>query len=278
MIFNLLNPLFNEENNWTISYWVCEVYDEYAVVRNNIENKFERAFYTKNDETDSLTIDKMEDCWFVDVNEEEKAAIEAVGAKYSYTEIDEKLNSIESLNETISTMTAAAEAATASIEQMTSSIATLTEENATLKSDNENFGIKITELEEANSTLNTEIGELKTSAEAAQSNYSALQTSFEELTAERDALAAYKKSVLDEQKKGIIASYVDSLSSEVIEEYTNSLDNYTLEELDMKLTYEVKKANPTMFSKQANPEPTYVPKDFGNNFTINEILSKYEKH
>ena len=59
-LFNLLNPNFNEEGNWTIEYVICDVYDEYAIVRNYAEGSFERVYYTKNDENDSLEITNNE--------------------------------------------------------------------------------------------------------------------------------------------------------------------------------------------------------------------------
>jgi hypothetical protein len=57
-----------------------------------------------------------------------------------------------------------------------------------------------------------------------------------------------------------------------------NLDNYTIEELDMKLTYEQKKANPGLFSKQVPAPGAYIPKDGDNGRGINDILSRYERH
>lgn len=56
------------------------------------------------------------------------------------------------------------------------------------------------------------------------------------------------------------------------------MDNYTAEELDMRLTYECKKVNPTIFSKNpVEPQPAYVPKEEPTGRGINDILAKYEK-
>ena len=46
----------------------------------------------------------------------------------------------------------------------------------------------------------------------------------------------------------------------------------------MKLTYEQKKANPGLFSKQVPAPGAYIPKDDNGNCGINNILSRYEKH
>ena len=108
MIWSLLNPRFNEENDYVMDYAVCDVYDEYAVVFKFETNAYERAYYTKNDETDSLAIDKMEDCYIVDVNEEERRALEVLHVmnNNTYEKIDEvvtdlqnKVDSFSSKNE-----------------------------------------------------------------------------------------------------------------------------------------------------------------------------------
>ena len=72
MIWSLLNARFNEEDGYIMDYAVCDVYDSYAVVFKFDGSTYERAYYTKSDETDSLVIDKMEACYIVDINEEEK--------------------------------------------------------------------------------------------------------------------------------------------------------------------------------------------------------------
>ena len=56
------------------------------------------------------------------------------------------------------------------------------------------------------------------------------------------------------------------------------MDNYTTEELDMRLTYECKKVNPTIFSKNpVTPQPQYIPKEESTGRGINDILANYER-
>ena len=55
-IWSLLNVNYNEENNWLVEYGIVDIYDEYAVVKNYSEGTFERVYYTKNDETDSVEL------------------------------------------------------------------------------------------------------------------------------------------------------------------------------------------------------------------------------
>jgi hypothetical protein len=95
------------------------------------------------------------------------------------------------------------------------------------------------------------------------------------ITAERDTLATFKKDVEDGRKKTIIADYVSQLPADIIETYTENMDNYSIEDLDMKLTYELKKNHPEIFSK--GTPPAYIPKDEGSLGGINAILAKYKK-
>ena len=70
-IWSLLNVNYNEANDWLVEYGICEVYDDYAVVRNFAESTYERVYYTKNDETDSVELGDRVRCYFVDVTEGE---------------------------------------------------------------------------------------------------------------------------------------------------------------------------------------------------------------
>ena len=42
-IWSLLNVNYNEANDWLVEYGICEVYDDYAVVRNFAEGTYERV-------------------------------------------------------------------------------------------------------------------------------------------------------------------------------------------------------------------------------------------
>lgn len=297
-LWTLLNPNYNEENGWTMDYAICDVYEEYAIVRNYAESIFERVYYTKNDETDSLEITRKERCYIVDLNEEEKTALDnlhatagntfaAIGESFtSMTEDISALNvSVETLNTTITEHLASIEAFEARIGEYDNQISEL---NVQIS----NFNTKIAEHETTISTLTTERDELSVSLNTANTtieevnnqlttineNLSAMTLARDTAIAERDTLAAFKQTVINEQKKTIINSYTTQLPTEITDEYLNNLDNYALEQLDMLLTYEVKKLNPTIFSANPVITPTYIPKDEGGAArTINDILAKYEK-
>ena len=274
-LFNLLNPNFNEEGGWVMDYGICEVYDEYAIVRNYAEGIFERAYYIKNDENDSLEITNKERCYIVDVNEAEKEALNGLKGEGTFIEaaaaVTEKDNTINSLNETITTLTS-------ELENANNTVVTLTEENS-------QYSTKVGELENENSTLTIERDEARTNYENIQNSlndlngvYNELNGNYTAVVAERDELASYKKQIETEAKKAVVDSYVEHLSEEIIETYMNNLDAHTIEDLDMKLTYELKKANPNLFSKTPVSTPAFLPKEDDGGRGINDILAKYEKH
>ena len=179
MIWTLLNPNFNEEGEWALDYVICDVYDQYAIVFDTHNCGYERAYYTKNDETDSLEITNKEVAYIVDVNEEEKRALKALHAINgdTYEKVDEAMNS-------------------------------LTEENASLKEEKENFSQKIEEQSAQISTLEQEKADAQTELDEVKENYTAAQSQIESLTEANKELETFKADViLKEQLLIIIVLY-----------------------------------------------------------------------
>ena len=268
-LWRLLNVNYSEENGWEVEYGICDIYDEYAIVRNYVEGKFERVYYVKNDETDSLEITKKEDCFIIDVNASEKAALDALHElnENTYEAIDTKYitlnNDLNEANERVGTLNSTIE---------------------TLENQNSEFSTKIEELEGNISTLNTEKEAAQTLANEVAEKFTNVsndlveaQSTIESLTIERDELATYKKNIVDTEKKNIIAGYSEQLDAEVIKPYLDNLDNYTAKQLDMELTYQVKVTRPDLFTKTP-VGTTYIPKDTTPNLSgLEALLSKYEK-
>jgi predicted transcriptional regulator len=267
-LWSLLNVNYNEENGWVVEYGICDIYDEYAIVRNYAEGKFERVYYTKNDETDSLEITRREDCFIVDVNATEKEALAKIHATNgdTYEGVDAKFENLENDLATANTV----------IENLNNNINEVTEQNS-------KFSTKIDELESTVSTLNTEketaqtlIQEVTDKFTSASDALATAQSTIETLTAERDELATYKKNIEDTAKKNLIMGYSDQLDQDVLNTYIADMDKYDLKQLDMELTYKVKTEHPEVFSK--NPAAQYIPKDVtpmaGG---LESLLSKYEK-
>lgn len=146
MLFNLLNPNFNENGGWVIEYSICDVYDEYAIAYNYENQGYERIYYTKDDSQDSLEINAKKKCYIVDVTEEEKSALETIQALNggTYEKIDEGFTTLKDENSTYVTK----------IGEQETIIATLT-------SDKENFETQINEAQTTIATLNQELDSLK---------------------------------------------------------------------------------------------------------------------
>ena len=275
-LWSLLNVNYNEENGWIIEYGICDIYDEYAIVRNYAEAKFERIYYVKNDEADSLEITSREDCFIVDVNASEKAALAALHAmnENTYEAIDAKFEEIKTELNTVQTDLTTANT---TIEELNNNVTELSNENS-------QFSTKIEELEGTISTLNTEketaqtrLGEVTDKFTNASNELATAQSTIEALTAERDSLATYKKNIVDTEKKNIINGYSEQLDAEIIASYTERMDNYTAEQLDMELTYKVKVTRPDLFAKVPTGTP-YIPKDTTPQVSgLEALLSKYEK-
>ena len=247
-LWALLNPNCTPEGNWTIDYSICEVYDSYAIAYNLNDNKYVRAYYTKDDATDSVKIDKTEECFIVDVNADEKAA----------------LNTLQTLKGTYS-------AAVEEFNSMTTKVASAEE---TLEKEKENFSkiqdelnTKISDYEEKINTLNTEKDNFSVQIQT-------LTTEKEKLSGQVEELSNYKLSKEKKEKEAVIATYIDKLSEEKITEYTAKIDEYTdLTSLKKDLAFELVETNPGFFSKK-DPE-VLIPTGSDASTGIVEVLEKY---
>lgn len=244
-IWSLLNLNYNEENNYIVDYGICAVYDDYALVRNYGTGDYERVYYSKDDDSDSLKLGDRIKCFIVDVTESEKTALDTI----------QKLNNntFEKIDETF----AAAQ----------DSVASLTAELEAEKEKVSDFSLKNEQLMEEKATLETENQNL-------QSNYALLETENGELKTQNEELAAFKKGIEDDQKRAVLESYSGQLEEEVIEKYTAAMDTYTARDLDKELAYELKLANPSVFT--ASGKTPYVLKE--TELTgIEAVLSQYSK-
>ena len=72
MLWSLLNTEYNEANDWAVTYSITSIYDDYAIAYNHEACEYERIYYEKDDNTDSLSVKKKEKCYILDVTEDEK--------------------------------------------------------------------------------------------------------------------------------------------------------------------------------------------------------------
>lgn len=75
-IFDLLNTNFNEEGNWTVTYGIGEIYDDYALVYNLETKEVFRAYYQKGEDT--ATLGDMKKVYIIDITEEEKVTVDTL--------------------------------------------------------------------------------------------------------------------------------------------------------------------------------------------------------
>lgn len=211
-LWSLLNPNYTEEGNWTIDYAICDVYDEYALAYSYENAQYERVYYTKNDETDSVALGEKVRVYVVDVTEKEKTTLDTLrdlnGGTYEL--VNENLEHAQENAEKIS-----------------------------------GFELKVTELENNIATLNTE-------KSAVQSSYELEHQKVESLTAENEGLKQYKLSIEAEQKNAVFTEYKDKLSEEILDTYREKAAEYSVVDLDKELAYELKKTNFSFYEKKDN--------------------------
>ena len=235
MLWSLLNPRFNEENEYVMDYAVCDVYDAYAVVFKFETGEYERAYYTKSDETDSLSIDKMEVCYIIDVNADEKHALEVLHAMNSDT--------YEKIDEVVSGLQTQVEEFNCKIEENDSTISTLQLDNERLEN----------ELNEVNS------------------NYTTALEKVESLTSENEALNEFKVAAELKEKEAVIEKYTTLLDTEEIDSFREKIDEYTKDELDKELAYVLVQSKSTIFTTE---DSDFVPKDEPQLTGIEAILER----
>ena len=265
-IWSLLNLNFNEENNWLVEYDICEIYDEYAVVRNYSEGIFERVYYTKNNETDSVELGDRVRCYIMDVSENEKTALEALHGlnNNTYEKVDETYsNALAEVEAKTGELNAANEA----LEAKTADFDALTETYNTEKSQNET---KIGELNESIATLTTE-------RDDAISKLADSVITVNSLNEEIATLNSFKTDIEKKEKEAVIAKYTKVLPADVIASYTEKIGEYTCaKELDKDMAYELVSTNQSVFANNGNSQPAYVPRDTSVT-GLGAILDKYKK-
>jgi predicted nuclease with TOPRIM domain len=240
MIWTLLNSRFNEENDYTMDYAICDVYDDYAVVYNFESQGYERVYYTKDDETDSLEITSREAAYIIDVNAEEKRALDVLHKMNdnTYEKIDEKFDTLQQNVDEFSQKN----------EEQAGQISTLEQEKANMKADLD----KVTE------------------------DYTNAQAQIQTLTEENEELNTYKHDVMTAQKNELIDRYNDLLNEEVLNTYREKVEDWTYESLEKELAFTLVQTKPTLFSNEEGISGR-APKDDTPEEGIAGILSRYKK-
>lgn len=240
-IWALLNPEYNEEGGWAVSYTITDVFEEYAIAFNLETGNYERVYYKKNDENDSVEVTERVKVFIVDVTEKEKETLDMLqqlnGGNYEL--VNENLvHAEENANECIELHT------------------------------------KIDELNESISTLNMEVENVQAKFADSETQYAQAQEQISTLSEANESLMAYKKAIETQCKEAVVAEYTDKLAEDVLDTYRDKFEEYTAEELDMHLAYELKKTNASAFN--STPFVSVLPKETPKS-GVEEILGRYKR-
>lgn len=262
LIFNTLNPNFSEQGNWEVKYMISDVFDDYALCF-NIENKsYERVYYTKDNDADSVTVGEIVPVKIVDVTATEYAALETMKALGSYEEISENYNAnIEKIS--------ALESEKTEFENKITAAETAATE----------FEAKISELTEANTSLQTQLEEKTSEFSAKIEEITAEKVRIEEekndITIENESLNAFKKNIENEQKLAILEDFIPSLSENQVESFKSEINKYSVDDFKKEVCAAAYESNHGLFAKQQE-EPIY-PKLTGSSKpnSLEEYLDSY---
>lgn len=257
ILFNLINPNFNEEGNWEFNGFVTKVYDDYALCMN--KNGYSRVYYTKDG--DNITLGKSVPVKIVDVTENEYTALEtikAVGGTYEatqekYEDTMEKIGALETEFNTTKT--------------------SLEEQITTLETTKTEYENKISEQETTISDFTSKIKVLKNEKVE-------LENKVSDITNENKSLVAFKKAVETNQKKAILAKYDQYLSESAIADFNNKIDDFSVEDFKKEVCTAAVESDPAIFAnRNAEPELIYTGKDVDSGKTVETgVLSLLNKH
>ena len=240
-IWTLLNSEYNEEGNWTITYGISAVYEDYALVVSYESGETFRAYYNKNDENNMVELGELVKCYVIDVTEKEKQTLDTLRALNGNTY------------------------------ELVSDVLTNAQENSEKVSD---FSAKIEELNNSISTLETERDGVNSQVAEFINQLNTANSTIESLNKENSELKEYKLGIETQQKQAVIDEYSEHIPEEILDSYRAKISEYNVEELDMRLAYELKKSNSSIFTKK--DEQCFIPKDTPVN-GLTAILSKYKK-
>lgn len=211
-IFRLINPRLETEGY--IDYSICEIYDDYALCFSYEDGKYERFYYTKNDEDNSVVIDRTEQAYVLDVTQSEYEALERIRQiSNTYTEFETKYNELnEQVQDNQNNQT--------TIQNYEIQIQTLENEKST-------SAARIEELEAQNSQFSqqiTELSEYKTNNETSLkeeliSKYSKVIPE-DILTSFKEKLAEYS---VEDFKKELALSAVENNATVLFEKKTEEI-------------------------------------------------------
>ena len=271
LIFDALN---STEDSYTI---VCDIYDDYAIAYDAIAKKYLRAYYKKDDEANVVNIEKVEDCYIVDVTETEMNALNAMKAIGSYSDIQAKIEEQSAQIEAYTAEIAAAQEKIASFENAEDKNEDEFKKND--KEDKEDKENKEDKKDKNSLTAETqaEIDNYKLAIAEKDAEIARLNQLNSDITNEKSELESFKKAVDAKKKTEILKEFEVYLSEEQITSFTNNMDTYSIEDFKKEVCFAAYNADSSIFSKKNEEEPDLIYKNTDKN-TESGALKLLSKH
>lgn len=265
ILFDLINPNFNEEGNWELNGIVTDVYDDYALYVN--QTGYHRAYYTKDG--DNISLGEVMDVKITDVTASEYSALEAMkaisgtyeAAQEAYTALEGKVSELE--------------------EEKTAFEAekeTLTTEKAELESKVAEFENEKTTLEATISEKETKITEYETQISDLTAENVRLENEKNDIISENESLETFKKNVETEKKTAIINEFSAHLTDEQIENFKNAMDNFEVADFKKEVCMTAYEADPTIFAKKEDSGLIFKGGNPDNGKTESGVIRLLNKH
>ena len=264
----LWDALNTEPDSYTM---ICEIYDDYAVAYDCVNRKYIRAYYTKDNDSDSVSIGNIEDCYIVDINQAEKIALEALKSLGSYSDIQAKIESSDAqLAETQAKYEHEISELEAQIESLNNELASY-KKNEEKKKDDEDAKTENAKEEEnkdegkkedddkekkgENNSLES-TSELISSYEAKliekDAEIARLKQINSDITNEKSELENFKKSVDDGRKTEILNKFSAHLTETQITDYTAHMSEYSVEAFEKEVCFAAYQSDSSVLNKSTD--------------------------
>lgn len=265
ILFDLINPNYNEEGNWELNGIITDVYDDYALYVNKAG--YHRVYYTKDG--DNITLGEIIDVKIADVTASEYSALEAMkaisgtyeAAQEAYTTLEGKVNELEKEK---TAFEAEKETLTTEKTELESKVAEFESEKTALEATISEKEAKITEYE-------TQISDL--TAENVR-----LENEKNNIISENESLETFKKNVETEKKTAIINEFSAHLTDEQIENFKNAMDNFEVADFKKEVCTAAYDADPTIFAKREDSGLIFKGGNPDNGKTESGVIRLLNKH
>ena len=265
ILFDLINPNFNEEGNWELNGIITDVYDDYALYVNH--TGYHRAYYTKDG--DNVYLGEVIDVKITDVTASEYSALEAMkaisgtyeAAQEAYTALEGKVSELE---EEKTAFEAEKETLTTEKTELEGKVAEFESEKTTLEATISEKEAKITEYE-------TQISDL--TAENVR-----LESEKNNIISENESLETFKKNVETEKKTAIINEFSAHLTDEQIENFKNVMDSFEVADFKKEVCTAAYDADPTIFAKKEDSGLIFKGGNPDNGKTESGVIRLLNKH